>query len=85
MNGTSRKLKPAELLKTITTSNPTSEKYIQDKKEEKKTGNVISSLVRNAKMTPEEAKAAVKVQDAPNLKQPRAERGVLIFDRYLEK
>jgi hypothetical protein len=38
-----------------------SEKYIQDKKEEKKKGNVFSSLVRNAKMTPAEAKAAVQV------------------------
>ncbi len=83
VNGTGRKLKPAELLKTTTTSNPISEKYIQDKKEEKKAGKVISSLVRNAKMTPEEAKAAVKVQDAA--KQPRAGRKVLKFDRYLEK
>jgi hypothetical protein len=83
VNGTSRKLKPAELLKTTTTANPISEKYIQEKKEEKKKGKVINSLVRNAKMTPEEAKAAVKVQDAP--KQPRAGKGVLKFDRYLEK
>ena len=72
MNGTSRKLKPAELLNTTTTANPISDKYIQDKKEEKKKGKVISSLVRNAKMTPEEAKAAVKVQVAP--RQPRAVR-----------
>ena len=81
MNGTSRKLKPAELLKTTTTANPISDKYIQDKKEEKKKGKVINSLVRNAKMTPEEAKAAVKVQDAP--RQPRAGRGVLKFDKHL--
>ena len=32
-------------------------------------------------MTPEEAKAAVKIQDAP--KQPRAGRGVLKFDKHL--
>ncbi len=32
-------------------------------------------------MTPDEAKAAVKVHDAP--KQPRAERGVLKFDKHL--
>jgi hypothetical protein len=83
VNGTSRKLKPAELLKTTTTSNPISEKYIQDKKEDKKKGKVISSLVRNAKMTPEEAKAAVKVQDEP--RQQRAGRGVLKTDKYLEK
>jgi hypothetical protein len=34
-------------------------------------------------MTPEEAKAAVKVQDAP--RQQRAGRGVLRTDKYLEK
>jgi hypothetical protein len=83
VNGTSRKLKPAELLKTTTTSNPISEKYIQDKKEDKKKGKVISSLVRNAKMTPEEAKAAVKIQDEP--RQQRAGRGVIRTDKYLEK
>ena len=83
VNGTSRKLKPAELLKASTTSNPISEKYIQDKKEEKKAGKVISSLVRNAKMTPAEAKTAVQVQDAP--KQQRAGKGVLKTDKYLEK
>ena len=65
VNGTSRKLKPAELLKASTTSNPISEKYIQDKKEEKKAGKVISSLVRNAKMTPAEAKAAVATVNEP--------------------
>jgi hypothetical protein len=83
VNGTSRKLKPSELLKTTTTSNPISEKYIQDKKEDKKKGKVISSLVRNAKMTPEEAKAAVKIQDEP--RQQRAGRGVIRTDKYLEK
>ena len=83
VNGTSRKLKPAELLKASTTANPISEKYIQDKKEEKKAGKVVNSLVRNAKMTPAEAKAAVQVQDAP--KQQRAGKGVLKTDKYLEK
>ncbi len=83
MNGTSTKLKPAELLKTTTTANPISEKYIQDKQEDKKKGNVISSLVRNAKMTAEEAKAAEVKKDEP--KQQRAGKGVLKFDRYLEK
>jgi hypothetical protein len=83
VNGTSRKLKPAELLKTDTTANPISEKYIQEKKAEKKKGKVINSLVRNAKMTPAEAKAAVQVQDAP--RQQRAGKGVLKNDRYLEK
>ena len=32
MNGTSRKLKPSELLKANTTANPISDKYIQEKK-----------------------------------------------------
>ncbi len=82
VNGNSRKLKPAELFKTTTTANPIYEKYIQDKKEERKAGKVINSLVRNAKMTPEEAKAAaVKVQDAP--KQPRAGRIVSKYDKNL--
>ena len=80
MNGTSRKLKPAELLKTTTTANPISEKYIQDKKEEKKKGKVISSLVtlvRNAKMTPEEAKTAVVQQDEPKQKRTIKKREIL--------
>ena len=66
MNGTSRKLKPAELLKASTTANPKAEKYIQDKKEEKK---VINSLVRNAKMSTAEAKAAVVQRDEPKQKR----------------
>ncbi len=66
MNGTSRKLKPAELLKASTTANPKAEKYIQDKKEEKK---VINSLVRNAKMSTAEAKAAVVQQNEPKQKR----------------
>ena len=65
VNGTSRKLKPAELLKASTTANPITDKYIQGKKEEKKAGKVISSLVRNAKMTPAEAKAAVATVNEP--------------------
>ena len=44
VNGTSRKLKPAELLRANSTANPILEKYIQDKKDEKKAGKVISSL-----------------------------------------
>ena len=74
VNGTNRKLKPAELLKATTTANPISEKYIQDKKEEKKKGKVISSLVRNAKMTPDEAKAAVQTLKQDEPKQARPQR-----------
>ena len=69
MNGTSRKLKPSELLKSSTTANPISDKYIQEKKEEKKAGKVVNSLVRNAKMTPAEAKAAVIQQHEPREKR----------------
>jgi hypothetical protein len=72
VNGTSRKLKPAELLKVSTTASPISDKYIQDKNEEKKAGKVVSSLVKNAKMTPAEAKIAVIQKDEP--KQPRSTR-----------
>ena len=77
VNGTSRKLKPAELLKTTTTSNPISEKYIQEKKEEKKKGKVINSLVRNAKMTPEEAKAAVATVNEPGGRGQREKKKVV--------
>ena len=79
MSGTSRKLKPAELLKTDTTANPISDKYIQDKKEEKKAASkVINSIVRNAKMTLTAARAAVVQQDEP--KQKRTIKKRKIFD-----
>ena len=77
VNGTSRKLKPAELLKTTTVSNPIKEKYVQEKKEDKKKGKVISSLVRNAKMTPAEAKSAVVQQDEPKQKRTIKKRDIL--------
>jgi hypothetical protein len=77
VNGTSRKLKPSELLKTTTTANPISEKYIQEKKEEKKKGKVINSLVRNAKMTPEEAKAAVATVNEPGGRGQREKKKVV--------
>ena len=68
VKGTSEKLKPAELLKINTTANPISDKHIHDMREEKRTGKVINSQVRNqAKMTPDAAKAAVQTlkQDEP--------------------
>ena len=77
VNGTSRKLKPAELLKTTTTANPIAEKYIQEKKEEKKKGKIINSLVRNAKMTPEEAKAAVATVNEPGGRGQREKKKVV--------
>ena len=77
MNGTSRKLKPSELLKASTTANPISEKYVQEKKEEKKKGKVINSLVRNAKMTPAEAKAAVATVNEPGGRGQREKKKVI--------
>jgi hypothetical protein len=80
VNGTNRKLKPAELLKASTTANPISEKYIQDKKEEKKAGKVVNSLVRNAKMTPAEAKAAVATVNEPGGRGQRDKKKVVKMD-----
>jgi transposase InsO family protein len=80
VNGTSRKLKPSELLKASTTANPIAEKYIQEKKEEKKKGKVINSLVRNAKMTPAEAKAAVATVNEPGGRGQREKKKVVKMD-----
>ena len=52
-----------------------SKAYIEAKKEDKKAGKVVSSLVRNARMTPTEAKQAVLQQDEP--KQKRAIKKVV--------
>jgi hypothetical protein len=71
VNGTSRKLKPAELLKASTTANPISDKYIQDKMAEKNAGKVVNSLVRNAKKIPAEAKAAVATVNEPGGRSQR--------------
>jgi hypothetical protein len=78
VDGTRRKIKPAELLKTSTVSNPIREKYIQEKKEEKKKGKVINSLVRNSKMKPDEGRAAAVQQDEP--KQKRTIKKVVMMD-----
>jgi hypothetical protein len=69
LNDTTRKFKPSELLKVNSVSNPISQAYIEAKKEDKKAGKVVSSLVRNAKMTPTEAKQAVLKQDEPKQKR----------------
>ena len=46
LEGTTRKSKPSELLKiTGTVSNPVSKAYIEAKKEDKKAGKVVSSLL----------------------------------------
>ena len=87
VNGTSRKLKPAELLKVNSVSNPISDKYIQEKKADKKAGKVINSLVRTSKMTVEEAKkSVVDLKEDNTLKRSaRQGRGVVKTDRYLDK
>jgi hypothetical protein len=70
LSDTTRKFKPSELLKINgTVSNPVSKAYIEAKKEDKKAGKVVSSLVRNARMTPTEAKQAVLQQDEPKEKR----------------
>ena len=60
-----RKFKPAELLKVNKVDKPISKAYIAEVKADKKAGQVISSLVKNAKMTPAEAKQAVAVVNDP--------------------
>jgi hypothetical protein len=87
LEGTTRKLKPGELLKVNSVSNPISDKYIQEKKADKKAGKVISSLVRNDRMTVEEAKKSV--QDVKNgntlQRSSRQGKGILKTDKYLKK
>ena len=70
LQDTTRRYKPSELLKiTSSVSNPVSKAYIEAKKEDKKAGKVVRSLVRNANMTPDEAKQAVLKQDEPKQKR----------------
>ena len=80
-------LKPAELLEVNSVSNPISDKYIQEKKADKKAGKVINSLVRTSKMTVEEAKKSeVDLKEDNTLKRSaRQGRGVVKTDRYLDK
>ena len=54
-------------------SNPISDKYIQEKKADKKAGQVVNSLVRNAKMTPTEARQAVANVNEPKLTRVRTQ------------
>ena len=53
--------------------NPISKSYIQEEKEDKKKGKIINSLVRNAKLKPDEAKQAVAAVNEP--KQRRVASG----------
>ena len=60
-----RKFKPSELLKVNKVDNPISKSYIEEEKEDKKKGKIINSLVRNAKLKPDEAKQAVVAVNEP--------------------
>ncbi len=72
-----RKFKPAELLKVNKVDKPISKAYIAEVKADKKAGQVISSLVKNAKMTPAEAKQAVEAVNEP--KKSRGKAPLLIM------
>ena len=72
-----RKFKPAELLKVNKVDNPISKTYIEEVKADKKKGKVISSLVRNSKMTPMEALQAVAAVKEPKQKRTTKKRDIL--------
>ena len=81
VDGTSRKLKPGELIKVNSVANPISDKYIQEKKADKKAGQVINSLVRTSKMTVDEAKQAVNnfKQDEPRQQRNRTQHNYRVL------
>ena len=60
MNGTSRKLKPAELLRADSVSNPIAQSYIDNKIKSKKNAKITNKLIRNEEMTKDEALKAKK-------------------------
>jgi hypothetical protein len=64
-----RKFKPTELLKINKIDNPISKSYIADVKSDKQKGKVINSLVKNAKMKPDEARQAVAAVNNPKQKR----------------
>ena len=55
-----RKLKPSELLKADTVSNPIAQSYIDNKIKSKTDGKITNKLIRNEQMTKEEAMKAKK-------------------------
>ena len=87
VDGTSRKLKPGELIKVNSVSNPISDKYIQEKKADKKAGQVMNSLVRVSKMSVDEAKqAVVDLKNDNTLRRSGREgRGTVKTDKHLDK
>ena len=81
VDGTSRKLKPGELIKVNSVSNPFSDKYIQEKRAEKKAGQVMNSLVRVSKMSVDQAKQAVTnlEQDEPRQQRNRPQHNYRVL------
>ncbi len=60
MNGTSRKLKPAELLKVDKVSNPISQAYIDRTIKSKENSKITNKLIRYEDITKQEALKAKK-------------------------
>ena len=60
MNGTSRKLKPAELLEANTVSNPISQAYIDRTIKSKEKAKITNKLIRNEDIFKQEALQAKK-------------------------
>ena len=60
VNGTSRKLKPSELLKADKVSNPISQAYIDRTIKSKENAKITNKLIRNEDMTKQEALKAKK-------------------------
>jgi hypothetical protein len=66
VNGTSTKLKPAELLKANTVSNHISQAYIDRTIKSKENAKITNKLIRNEDMTKQEAlKAKQQLKDNP--------------------
>jgi hypothetical protein len=60
VNGTSRKLKPAELLKVDKVSNPISQAYIDRTIKSKENSKITNKLIRYEDITKQEALKAKK-------------------------
>ena len=79
------KVKPSELLKSSVVDNPLTNAFIKAKSDDKKAGKVINSLIKNAKMTPTQAKAAVKQlqqNSQPPAQSTRPRKVVINYARY---
>jgi hypothetical protein len=71
-----------QLIKVKSASNPIFDKHIQEKKPDKKAGKVLSSLVRNDRMTDYEAKKSVDGlnNDTTLKRNSREGRGIVKTD-----